>query len=200
MKNLIKLILLLFLSICSYGQEHTITVPQNDGGLETISLKEFEQAFQDVLDLNQLDFLFSKEEKQKGITIVINDFVKSFYDSINLSKFNTPVSFKRHREILDEQNEKFFDISKNSVFIKDNKLYILLSLRYKYTGIQGVFERHENSWRIIHKERYTFSNESIPVYRFIMDKEQCLSECIKELKGYQKSYYDSRKCNQYGFN
>ncbi|WP_344928906.1 hypothetical protein [Aquimarina addita] len=57
-------------------------------GKEEISFdhKELNDILQSALNLNHIDFFFKQPEKEKGLTIVINDFVAPYYKNLFLKK------------------------------------------------------------------------------------------------------------------
>lgn len=169
-----------------------------DTGL-TLSVSEFNIAIQDMFDSGRLDHLYTQEEKNKGVTIIINDFIKPFYKELSLEMFDQSVGFKSHLEILENKNEKFIDILEGSTFIHNNELTIFIGMHYNFRAFQANFKNNNGQWVITeHLQKHKVGTQ-LPIVNYKMNKEQCLAERIKELKNYNSSYFDLDKCNRFGF-
>ncbi|WP_271784876.1 hypothetical protein [Aquimarina algiphila] len=162
-------------------------------GKEEIVLeqKEFSRLLQESFNLYKIDNFYKEEEKENGLIIVINDFIKPYYKDLSLYKFNKEVKFKSHREIFIEKNKKFVDIMKP--FKVNDTLHITYGLRYKNYAVIAKFIRKNKIWHLITKDH---KSKDIPkgIYNFKTDKEQCLVQQIEST-----IFGMIEKCSKYDF-
>ena len=181
--------LMCILSNYCFAQDYELKGNKN----YTFSLKELNDVLQSALDLNHIDIFFNKEEKNEGLTILINEFLEPYYKNLHLEKFSKEVNFKTYNEIFIEKDLKFVDFME--VFSVDKNLKVSYGLRYKNLAVIADFKKdmYSKSWNLL--TRNSENKDSIRgVYHFNLSKTQCLIEQIKgSTIGLQK------KCNQFVF-
>ena len=100
---------------------------------------------------------------------------------------------------IKNENEKFIDILDGSIFIHKEELTISIGMHYNFQAFTANFTKQNNKWVIAEHLQQHKVGKQLPIVNYKMNKEQCLAERIKELKGYEKSYFHLDKCYQFDY-
>lgn len=164
--------------------------------MQSLSNNERQYILQEGLNTNHIDNFFTEEEKQYGVTILVTDFIQSYYKNIKLVKFNKPVYFQTHKEIYNELNEKFIDIFNG--YKSNDTIVINYGLRSKFYAMEVKFIKKNNKWIKVTKDLNS-KKQSPKIVNFTKNKETCLAYSILKKK-YPEKYSYIRLCNEFNFN
>lgn len=175
------------------------SVCQIDKDFEKHGIKKNEaiDLVQKTLNLNHIDFFFTKEEKKKPLVILKKCYVKPLLNKNSLRKFGLPVQLKTYHQIYKDNDIKFIDFME--VFMVKNKLTITYGFYRNNFVVFAKFIKKDKKWVLL-----TNNIEQKPktIVNISLTKARCLAEVLKckntdkdSLVG-QSLLYTCKRCNE----
>jgi len=194
--TLTSLIMLSFLLGCK-GSKQLVDTDRSKG-IESFSLNETQELLQLGLSTNHINAFFSEEERDKGVSILINDFIEPFYKDIKLEKFGKKVKFRNKQEIHNKLDEKFINILLG--YKEGDEIMLIYMMSFRSYAMKVKFAKRDNKWV---KKTKDFSIEIKPsaIYNYRDKEVKCLAYNII-LKKYPEKYTSEkfsymRNCQKY---
>ncbi|WP_459212881.1 hypothetical protein [Aquimarina rhabdastrellae] len=144
--------------------------------------------FTEALSLNHIGYFLNEEEKQNGMSIVINESIKPYYKKLSLKMFNKEIKFKNHKELY-KANDPFF-LEFIELNQKEDIIHLIYAFRKEKYIVDAKFKKKEDQWIL---ETKNLLHKPKAIYNIRRTKEHCLLYAIL----YPDKIID--KCLEYDF-